>query len=180
MPQLASQVTITPDGGNASDADGVISIVFPPGAVEQDTVVTVSPVSGGFGIGRTHFSVTASAGGVPIVALLKEVTICVKYTDADVDYVGGDPNLLQLSYYDEELGEWVTLETTVDTEQGVACAGTYHLSEWALMKGGASSLPPWWIWLIVASLFGGLSLVYYLVCSHIHSVKKRTIEEEIV
>ena len=172
--QLPGSGIIGSSGGNTSSADGNIFVVFPPDAVDQNTVITVSPMYGEFGIGQTYFAITASADGVPVTTLGVNVTICVRYTNADLDSVGGDPDHLQLAYYDEEAAKWIALDTTVDPDQRIACASTNHLSEWTFLKVLPNSLLPWWIWLIVASMATGLITVIYLIYSRRNTAKEKS------
>lgn len=129
---------------------------------------------GEFGIGQTYFSITASANGVPVTTLGANVSICVKYTDADLDDVGDNPQLLKLAYFDEESDKWIILNTTVYLDEEIACASTNHLSEWTFLKAAPNSLLPWWIWLIVASVATGLITVVYLIYSRRNIAKEKT------
>ena len=65
----------------------------------------------------------------------KLIQICVEYSAADVFATGGDPMLLKIAYYDTVLGDWVILETDVNTVSGLACAWTSHASVWSILTG---------------------------------------------
>jgi anti-sigma-K factor RskA len=92
------------------------------------------------------------------------MTITVKYSDEDVAAAGGNPSKLVLAYYDEESGEWVTLDTTVNTTDMTLSATTTHFSTWAVLaKAAEGNGAPFWIWIIVgigavAVVAGGILL----------------------
>ena len=135
--------------------DDRITVEFPAGTVDKDITITIQPASGttapeGFRLGNTRFSITAATGIAPVINLGADIRICVEYTDDDVAAAGGEPQLLKLAYYDEIASEWVVLDTRVDTDTGIACADTNHLSEWAILASIPGASPPLWFWLIVA------------------------------
>jgi len=168
IPPLTGEGQIGSTGGTASTSDGRITVTFPPGAVPDDTSVNIEPVSctsspGGFRLGATCFSITAAGGGGQVHDFSGDVIICVAYTAEDVDACGGDPQLLQLAYYDEAANEWVALDSTVDEEASMVCASTSHLSRWALVASGPGTSIPWWIWVMSGCLLISLILVIFLI-----------------
>jgi len=155
--------------------DDRITVDLPPGAVDEDTTVTIQPASGcdapdGFRLGKTCFCITAVSDGAPITDFGTTITICVHYTDDDVHAAGGDPSLLKLAYYDEAAHEWVVLNTTVDTDTGTACTDVNHLSEWAILASMTGELPPLWLWPVVGLL---AALIVVLTGLLVRSVLKR-------
>lgn len=88
--------------------------------------------------------------GVPI-------QICVQYSAADVAAAGGDPQLLALAYYDATAGEWVALDTDVNTVTGLACAWTSHISVWSLLAESDGGGLAWWVWVVIG--VAGLGLI---------------------
>ena len=161
--------------------DGRVSLEFPQGAVVSNATVTIQPTSctdapAGFRLGDTCFSITVEAGGEEVAEFEQYVTICVEYSANDVDLAGGDPQQLRMAYYDEAAGEWVVLETSLDTDLGVVCADINHLSRWAIIAISPSSLPPWWVLTVASSLLVASILVFILV---IHRARIRQAEERV-
>jgi parallel beta-helix repeat protein len=140
---------VSPDTDSAVETpEGTITLVFPAGAVTSETSVIIKrlskdevpPTRSGYRFGDTYFSVEG------VDNLEKEVTIHIKYTDADLAAAGGDPNKLTVSYYDEALAEWVIVDTTVDTTAQTLMAATTHFSNWAVMSESASGSLLWgWV-----------------------------------
>jgi len=146
-PLLPGEGTVTPTGGTVSTQDGRVSINFPPGAVTSDTFVSIEPAEPlgpapeGFKLGETTFSVTTSPAVAEFGTLIQ---ICVQYSAADLFAIGGDPLLLTIAYYDAVAGDWVVLDTDVNTVTGFACAWTSHVSVWSILTesgGGGGGLP---------------------------------------
>jgi hypothetical protein len=154
-------------GGTVQTGDGKITLIFPEDAVAVDSVITIELATDDFQSGRTSFIITAASNGVPFSTLGVNILICVKYTDADVEAVGGNPEQLKLAYFNEYTGQWVELDTTVNTDQRTACAYTNHLSQWALLGGSSGSSTPMWFWY----LFAGCDVV--LIISVVILVKYR-------
>ncbi len=161
---------VSPDTDSVVETpEGTITLAFPAGAVSTDTNVIVKrlsedetpPTRSGYRYGDTRFSVEGADN------LEKEVTICIRYTDADLAAAGGEPDKLALSYYDEAVEEWVIVDTTVDTAAGTLTANTSHFSKWSVMGqdvATGSGFPLWgWVLsgiagilviVVIAGLFG--------------------------
>jgi hypothetical protein len=165
---------IPPEGGTVETGDGRIAADFPSGAISSASTVTIKEVSAaevaespkGFKVGNTCFTMEAKGvDGNTIVSLSQPVTITVKYTDEDVAAAGGDPNNLVLAYYDEGSGQWVTLDTTVNTEEMTVSATTTHFSQWAILGKSVASSGGFavWAWVVIAAgavaVLGGLAYV---------------------
>jgi H+/Cl- antiporter ClcA len=75
------------------------------------------------------------------------VEIQVKYSTADWNAAGKDPDRLKLAYYSG--GEWNLLATTVSTASVTVSAQTSHLSEWAVLAKEAGSAWQWWYTLLI-------------------------------
>jgi branched-chain amino acid transport system substrate-binding protein len=164
---------LPPAGGTVQTADGKITAEFPANATVGALTVTIEYIEPpsdksapqGLKAGNTYFVIEVrDAGGNAIVTLSQPVTITVKYTDEDVEAAGGNPSKLVLAYYDEAVGEWQTLDTTVNTIDKTLSANTTHLSTWAVLaKAADSNGAPIWIWIIVglgavAVIAGGIIL----------------------
>lgn len=99
--------------------DGGISIVLPPGAVDQLTRLvyefqeTAPAATGNIKIGDHTFTLTAYQNGNELsdFTFQKPVLLVIDYSDAEV--AGFDENLLELFLYDEGTGEWSNEGITV-------------------------------------------------------------------
>lgn len=60
------------------------------------------------------------------------VTLKIAYTDADVAAVGGDPSNLVIMRYVESQNQWITLNTTVDTQNKVLITTLNTFSTFAI------------------------------------------------
>ena len=114
-----------------------------------DSTLSAPPA---FKAGATFFSIELTGELAPGA----EITITVRYSDADLAATGEDPGLLALSRYDEDTHEWVILPTTVDAEARTLTATTTQLSTWTILgrPPSSSSLP-----FIVGGVLGGLVLL---------------------
>ena len=72
------------------------------------------------------------------VALIRSITIRVKYTQADVDAVGGDFTRLRVMKYQASADQWLPLATTFNLIDKELVATVRHLSLFAV---GASQAP---------------------------------------
>jgi hypothetical protein len=151
---VLAQETIPPTSATTvATEDGSIAVEVPAGAVAAEAELTIreqSPTGApappsGFKAGSTCFSIEMTQDIAPGVM----VTIVVKYSDADVEAAGGAPNLLTLARYDEAAGDWVVLDTTVDTANKTLTAQTGRFSMWMILaktKGGGL---PAWVWIVI-------------------------------
>ena len=147
----------------------------------SNATVIIQPIActdapDGFRVGDTCFSITAEVDGEELTELEQYVTICVEYTQDELDAAGGDPQQLRLAYYNETRGEWIALETFLDTDSGVVCTEVNHLSNWAIVALEPSSLPPWWVLVVASSLLVASTLVFIFV---IQRTRTRQAEERV-
>ncbi|RLC92923.1 MAG: hypothetical protein DRI40_09405, partial [Chloroflexi bacterium] len=127
--------TVTSGGGTIAAEDEKILMHFPAGALSGETEITViekplptaPPAQSGFKLCNSYFIIEGAD------TLGQGVTLTVRYCDADVAAAGGNPQLLRLSYYDEDAEEWEVLDTVVDTEAKTLTVVTSHLSRWAIL-----------------------------------------------
>ena len=156
---LVQQTVSSTAATTVATEDGRIVIEFPAGSVVSDAVVTIReepqpnvPVCpSGFKAGATCFSIELTSDLAPGAT----VTITIKYSDADLEACGEDPDLLTLSRYDEDAGDWVARPTTVDAAAGTLTATTDQLSIWmAMVREAPTERPasglPFWVWIVVA------------------------------
>ncbi len=137
-----------------STEDGRVTLDFEDGAFDDDADVEIEPVDcgaapQGFHMGDTCFRITATVDGEEVTELGADVTICIEYSDADVVAAGGDPALLTIAYFNEDSGEWEVLPTTVDTDAGIVCATTNHISDWAVFGEEVAAGWQWWYNLLI-------------------------------
>ena len=167
---LTGEDTVPPGGGTVSTDDGRVTLDFEDGAFDDDADVEIEPVDcdaapEGFRMGDTCFRITATVDGEEVTELGADVTVCIEYSSADLAAAGGDPTLLTIAYYNEDTDEWEDLPTTVDTDAGIACATTSHLSEWALLAEEQEEEAGWQWWytlLIVVGIIGIAAVVVAL------------------
>jgi len=100
------------------------------------------------------------------------VTISVKYSTADWNAAGRDPDRLNLAYYSG--GEWNVLDTTVDSTAGTVSAQTDHLSDWAVLATEEGSVWQWWYTLLI--VLGILIIVTAIVLLVVLPKKEKTDE----
>ncbi len=125
--------------------------------------------SRGYSVHGTCFSIATS----PSVAELSEdAVISVKYSTADWNAAGRDPDRLKLAYYSG--GEWNVLDTTVDTTSVTASAQTDHLSEWAVLATEEDSAWQWWYTLLI--VLGFLIIITAIVLLVVLPRKEKTDE----
>jgi hypothetical protein len=121
----------------------------PAGAFTSNTTVTIKSAScgtapEGYTVQNTCFSITTSSS---VANLSASATIQVKYSTADWNAAGKEPDRLKLAYYSG--GEWNLLVTTVSTASGTVSAQTDHLSDWAVLAKEAGSAWQWWYTLLI-------------------------------
>jgi PKD repeat protein len=149
--------------------DEQIAIELPAGALLGDGTLTVrrDPEIGettcpaGFKAGTTCFTVDLTADLAPGA----NITITVRYCDADLEACGGNADLLTLSRYDDDAGEWVALPTTVYKAARTLTATTDRFSQWMVMgKPQPASflgiLVPWG-WVIIAGAILMLATAFW-------------------
>jgi hypothetical protein len=144
-PAPPASITLSPGSpATLQTADGRISISFPQGSVTGQVEVSVqsyppaqlpSPPSG-LEPGGTCFRVDGLTG-----LLVKNATMTVKFSAADLDKAGGDASKLQLARWDEAQSQWSVLKTRVNAGAMTLSAETNQLSIWAVMVGAAPPAP---------------------------------------
>jgi len=90
-------------------------------------------------------------------------TIRMYYTDQQIE--GLDENSLTIHYWNATLGEWVAVNSHVNTEENYVWAIVNHFSKWTVM--GQSPAPPfwmqWWFWTIIAVIIVVIVAVFILI-----------------
>lgn len=129
--ELAVTQAIDPRGGQVTGLGGQVTVIFPPGAVDQDIRVTVQPAdkdrlpTGSLSSQPFEIVAQGQADGAPITQFLQPLTIQVQY---DPRRLHARPENLSLYYYAETLSEWLPLPSRVDLQQGLLTAYSDHLT----------------------------------------------------
>jgi CSLREA domain-containing protein len=146
----SSEAVITPGGGGTVAGNGV-SVVVPPGAVAEEFTLTLLPLPapttglpGTLNYAGTAFLLNAFVGGVPQPGWVfqQPVLLTVNYNDEAV--AGLDEDALTLQTWDG--AAWMDAATTCTPPSAYdrqpaanqISVGICHLSEYALVEGGAA------------------------------------------
>ncbi|MBI2908364.1 MAG: hypothetical protein HYX92_12010 [Chloroflexi bacterium] len=135
---------ISPDrGGTATSLPGDVSITVPAGAVSSDTTLhlvprdaSIAPLATGSPLIGQAFTAEAWQGlqAKPGFTFARAISVCIKYTDADLGQVLGPDKSerLVVQRYDEATKKWLSLPTVVDFERRKACASATSVGWFAL------------------------------------------------
>ncbi|MDR9459972.1 MAG: hypothetical protein RI591_07520, partial [Dehalococcoidia bacterium] len=148
-PPFQGEGIVGVSGGTVTTSDGKVGLAFPQGAFTSNTIVTIASATcrtapAGYSVHGSCFSITTSPS---VATLSKDAVISVKYSTADWNAAGKDPDRLNLAYYSG--GKWNILDTTVNTASVTASAQTDHLSDWAVLATDEGSAWQWWYALII-------------------------------
>jgi len=90
-------------------------------------------------------------------------TIRMYYTDQQIE--GLDENSLTIHYWNATLGEWVAVDSHVNTEENYVWAIVNHFSKWTVM--GQTPTPPfwmqWWFWTMIAVIIVVIVVAFILI-----------------
>jgi len=136
-----AEAIIEPDtGGQIGSPDGSVVAVFPPGAVSEQTIVSLeamSPVSrtvSSYSVSHFALQATAAGSGTPVSQFSVPITLSVRYSTS----TAGDR--LSFYYRDAETGTWVGLPTQYDSANHIVYAHTTHLTEFIVAASAASEV----------------------------------------
>jgi len=165
-PPPPASLTITPgSAATLKTQDSRISISFPKGAVISQVEVSLrsypleqlpSPPTN-FNLATTCFRIDGLTG-----LLLKEATVTVKYTPADLERAEGDASILRLARWDEAQSQWSVLKTKVDREAMTLSTSTNQFSLWAVMVAPPTVVNR----VVIGGIMGGviiMALVIYFL-----------------
>lgn len=144
-PSTSQEVTgvISPSGGTLI-YPGIASVIFPPGAVNQDTTVTIKEVSptpipgnpdGGRPIGLMSLyaiEFTATAGGQNVTSFNSNVQIVLYYDNTKLS-AGYDRRGIYASYWDGSA--WIRIEGTLNEQNYSYTLSTNHFSQYGVFTG---------------------------------------------
>lgn len=164
----ASVLVVPNSSATLETQDGWISITFPVGSVTTQVWVSVQnypleqlpEAPGGFELATTCFRVDGLSG-----LLLKEATVTVQYSDADLVRAGEDASRLKLARWDEAEQRWSVLNTKLDREAMTLTTNTNQLSLQVIMIAPPAGGMSWWllvIYIAAGVIVVGL-LTYFLV-----------------
>jgi hypothetical protein len=154
-PPPPAAITVKPSlAAILSTDDGRISITFPQGSVTSQAEVSLQnyPIEQlpvlpeGYKAATTCFRVDGLNG-----LLVKEATVSVKYSPADLEKAGGDASKLSLARWDEATGRWSVLNTKLDKANMTLTANTNQFSIWTVVVGQPKAAINW----LPIGIFGG-------------------------
>ena len=124
------------EGGEAHGFNRHVKVDFEAGALPEAADIKVRPPHhSDLTLGGNPFELTAIGRdtGMEITQFSQPVTITIQYTDEEaarqLEYAGvKDESSLTLFYYDEVMGTWHPLTTTVDAEANELTAFTDHFT----------------------------------------------------
>jgi len=124
----ASSKTIGASGGELSSPDSSLSVSIPAGALANDTVISIQPITnmahGGIGNG---YLLTPDD-----TTFQQPVSLAFTYTDQDL--AGTVPEALGIAFQTAE-GYWQLADNvTVDTEAKTITTTTTHFSRWSFVE----------------------------------------------
>jgi RHS repeat-associated protein len=134
-PGASVELSIDPEGGTITSADGRVSVEFPAAAVVEPLLVKITyldtnklpPLPDQPFVSAWELEAFAPDRGMAKVeSFPAEVTLQVRYT-AD-DLFGFAPQTLRLWTLSEETGEWVEVPARLDVNTGVQTAQINHFS----------------------------------------------------
>ena len=162
-PSPPASVTLIPgSAATLETGDGRISISFPKGAVISQVEVSLrsypleqlpSPPTD-FELATTCFRIDGLTG-----LLVKEATLTVKYSPADLERAEGDASRLTLARWDEANNQWSVLKTKVDKEANTLSTKTNQLSIWAVMVAPPAEVR----WPLIGGIVAGVIVIALLV-----------------
>lgn len=90
-------------------------------------------------------------------------TIRIDYTDEQLAAAGVDESTMRIHYWDADLGEWVEVETHVNTSENYAWATVNHFSIWGLFGQAATPFwTQWWFYLIIVAAIAAVAAGAYM------------------
>jgi len=162
-PVAPARVTVTPgSAAKLGTEDGRIFISFPRGAVISQVEISLRSYTreqlpsapADFDLATTCFRIDGLTG-----LLLKEATVTVKYTPADMERAEGDASRLTLARWDEANNQWSVLKTKVDKEAMTLSTTTNQLSIWAVMVAPPTEVN----WPVIGGVVAGVIIIALLV-----------------
>jgi len=127
-----------------TSADGRLSVIFPPGAVSQDTLVTHTPYRAQVSQGPDSLSrfdlQAATLTGTPVTTFAVPLRLNLDYSGYSLQ--AGEAGTILFFYWDEASGNWQPIATQVDTAAGQAAAATNHFTNFSVNRNFGLGGPP--------------------------------------
>lgn len=144
QPMTVSRQVTAADGDTISLGERV-TLHIPPGALEHDTIVTITQATVDHPAPGELKDAYAMGGAFNIdlggVGLSDPVTLTIAYDpDRLVDDTPHDA--VFLAYFDEDREDWLSVHGTVDPDQHAVTVETDHLSWWNPVSWRCPALPP--------------------------------------
>jgi hypothetical protein len=121
-------------GGLAATVNGKLKVQIPPGALKQDTAITIRqidpPASGAIG----------PAYEIGPTGTLFQRTVTLAFSFAGMPLGGADPTTLHVATFSG--GKWVPVVSAVDLGNNIVTGQITHLSIWSLMVYTDAVVPP--------------------------------------
>ncbi len=130
----------------------VTSISSPATIIVRNQTDVGKPAPGSLLLLGNYIEITSDEG------VTVNATIRIDYSPEQLAEAGLDEGTLTIYYWDESVGEWVDVETHLNTEEHYAWAVIDHFSIWALF-GELIAAPFWMQWWFYA-LIGGILAVF--------------------
>lgn len=133
---FAAKLLLARQGGSAVSPDGILEILFKPGALEESTYVIIQAAGQSVPFGKTLLTESNRLSYIVSPQGLlwgEEAIIAIRYTSLNLS--GAAPDRLYIR--DDELG--MPLRLHVDPERGIASINVTHLGGISLALGDARS-----------------------------------------
>lgn len=127
---------IRSDGGTVHLSDSSASVIFPKGVTSQDLTVSITeiakdshpPYTDGEPelVGKVYDFTAKNDLGEPVTFFYGNIEIAIKYDPSQVS--AEDEQNIKIHYYDEGNEQWITLPSTIDTQNHIVKATTNHFS----------------------------------------------------
>lgn len=146
VPPTTTSKEIGSEGGSLTSGSGTIGITIPSNTAEDGTNISIIErtdeptglpnIPGISIVPADHFDIVGTdANSDTLESLPGTFEIVTQYTDEDLEALGiDDENTLMLAVYNERLGQWELLETTIDPDANTATAMTSLFGTYALIS----------------------------------------------
>ncbi|WP_207689604.1 toxin TcdB middle/N-terminal domain-containing protein [Desulfonema limicola] len=135
---LTITVEIGPEGGTVTLPGGMVTIYFPPGAVNETIQVTIlrlneapTPSEGYQLVGYAYEITAINEAGEPVATFDKQVQLTIGYNTNALGII--DEADLRINYYDEDQEKWIGIDSTVDAENDTVTTWTDHFTKFAII-----------------------------------------------
>jgi len=126
----ASSTIIGSAGGELTNADGSVRIVVPAGALQNNTTVSIQPITNTlYESDDTKLAYRLSPEGTNF---LKPVTVVFKYTEDDFELTTED---LMTIAFQQQNGTWKVVPSILNKQNKTLTIETTHFSDWTKTGG---------------------------------------------